>query len=406
MKLFLFTNFFPFEKAEPFLVNEFSYTSKSFNSITILPLYGKEVNSTINNKNIHILKPVFENASKKKTIFKKGLFNAAPLGHHLMELFSRGILFSPKKIYWFFISLLITRSALASSSFKELKQELNKHNSGVLYFYWGDNLTWLVPYLHKHLKGKGWRIVVRLHGSDLYEDVKAGYAPLREKIFNSAHLIVTVSENGATYLKNKYSVYSHKIISSRLGVFDNGTNPQQETDEFIVTSVSNVVALKRLHLIFESLQKCSLKITWHHFGSGPLLEKLKIQAGQARTGLNIKFHGHVNNSEVMEFYKNNHVDLFLNVSNSEGLPVSIMEAFSFGIPVMATDVGGTSELVDDTVGKLLDKDFDTTELAELIESFAKSNKAEKRKNAREAFFLKVSADKNYREFYKLITEKD
>ena len=45
--------------------------------------------------------------------------------------------------------------------------------------------------------------------------------------------------------------------------------------------------------------------------------------------------------------------MFVNVSESEGIPVSIMEALAAGVPVLATDVGGTSELVGENNGILL-----------------------------------------------------
>jgi len=46
-------------------------------------------------------------------------------------------------------------------------------------------------------------------------------------------------------------------------------------------------------------------------------------------------------NDVLNYYASNPVDVFINTSSSEGLPVSIMEAMSFGIPVIATNVGGT-----------------------------------------------------------------
>ena len=52
------------------------------------------------------------------------------------------------------------------------------------------------------------------------------------------------------------------------------------------------------------------------------------------------------------------------------LPVSVMEAMSFGIPVLATDVGGTSEIVKDGCnGFLLNADFTAEEFKEKIMSF-------------------------------------
>ena len=56
----------------------------------------------------------------------------------------------------------------------------------------------------KQLKNKNLKIVIRLHGSDLYENIKSNYAPLRESIFSAVDLIVPISENGKNYLNQKF----------------------------------------------------------------------------------------------------------------------------------------------------------------------------------------------------------
>jgi glycosyltransferase involved in cell wall biosynthesis len=48
----------------------------------------------------------------------------------------------------------------------------------------------------------------------------------------------------------------------------------------------------------------------------------------------------------------------VNLSSSEGVPLSIMEALAMGVPVVATAAGGTGEMVDETVGELLEVDVD------------------------------------------------
>ena len=124
-----------------------------------------------------------------------------------------------------------------------------------------------------------------------------------------------------------------------------------------------------------------------------------------RQGLNVILHGYVSNQSLINFYQNQHVDLFVNVSSSEGLPVSIMEALSFGIPVIATDVGGTSELVSDKVGELISSTFTSDSLGQNIEKLLNLNSEELlllRSNARSIFELKVNAKINYLLFYNKI----
>jgi glycosyltransferase involved in cell wall biosynthesis len=124
-----------------------------------------------------------------------------------------------------------------------------------------------------------------------------------------------------------------------------------------------------------------------------------------RQGLKVILHGYVSNQTLINFYQKQQVDLFVNVSSSEGLPVSIMEALSFGIPVIATDVGGTSELVSDKVGELISSTFTTESLGQNIEKLLNLNSEELlllRSNARSIFELKVNAKINYLLFYNKI----
>ena len=82
-----------------------------------------------------------------------------------------------------------------------------------------------------------------------------------------------------------------------------------------------------------------------------------------------------------------------------------MEALSFGIPVIATDVGGTSELVSDKVGELISSTFTSDSLGQNIEKLLNLKSEELlllRSNARSIFELKVNAKINYLLFYNKI----
>ena len=110
------------------------------------------------------------------------------------------------------------------------------------------------------------------------------------------------------------------------------------------------------------------------------------------------------NKDVYSYYQTHPVDLFVNVSSSEGLPVSIMEAISYGIPVIATDVGGTSEIVEDGVnGNLIPMSFKPEELAGKIRKYVRMNREEMKElrgATRKLWEERFQAVKNYDLFAK------
>lgn len=118
------------------------------------------------------------------------------------------------------------------------------------------------------------------------------------------------------------------------------------------------------------------------------------------------FRGAVPNEVVMEHYRSTRVDLLVNVSDSEGIPVSIMEAMSFGIPAAATPVGGTPELVQDAFnGYLLDKKDVPHSLSSVIERIAAMTDDDLttlRSRARATWEQSFNAETNYPVFYDTI----
>lgn len=406
MELFLFTNFFPHPGGEFFIANEFTIAKSKARRMTVFPLYGINTKPLpIIDTQVQLLSPVLQSPKHSLNIFLKGLFCWSSCSVHLQDLFVQTLIFKPKKLYWWLVSVLVTRSILASESYKVLLNEIKKTEQPVLYFYWGDNMAWIIPYLKKDLAGKPVKVVVRTHRTDLMEQFKANYAPIRKFIFNEANLVATISNNGLTYLNTKYPQFQSKYLLARLGVFDKGLNPYQSQERIHFISVSNVVALKRLHLIFDILQHMKTPCVWHHFGDGVLMPELQQLILNRRKDLDIKLHGYVSNELLMQFYQTNSLDVFINTSSIEGVPVSVMEAMSFGLPIVATDVGGTSELVDNNVGFLLNADFSTKNVANQLDVFFSDakNVLEIRKNARKVFEEKSKAERNYNNFYNAIS---
>ena len=103
----------------------------------------------------------------------------------------------------------------------------------------------------------------------------------------------------------------------------------------------------------------------------------------------------------MKFYSSNQIDLFINTSSTEGIPVSIMEAQCFGIPVIATDTGGVKEVVIEGTGSLLPVNFSSDDLAKLIEYYSGLTKEESETiglNAMRNWESNFNATANYKDF--------
>jgi glycosyltransferase involved in cell wall biosynthesis len=218
------------------------------------------------------------------------------------------------------------------------------------------------------------RAISRAHNYDLYKDrSKFGYLPFRRYLIEHLDRVLTCSADGHDYLDYTWPVLSDRFAVAYLGTRDlPDKSGEVREGPFRIVSCSRVVDTKRVWIIAEALKlldERDIDIEWMHFGAGPELKDVVRRCGSLSTAKAV-FAGSLPNSEVLGRYSCDHYDLFVNVSSKEGLPISIMEACGIGMPVVATDVGGTSEIVHDGVnGTLLKPDCTPEDVAEAIASY-------------------------------------
>lgn len=145
-------------------------------------------------------------------------------------------------------------------------------------------------------------------------------------------------------------------------------NSVQRKKEFVLLSCSHCVPVKNLFLICEALSLISdMRIHWIHFGAGPLLNALREKAQSIEnSNVSCEINGAQDNQYIHTYLSQNHVDAFINVSTSEGIPVTLMEATAYGIPLIATNVGGNAEIVNNNNGILLSNESNAAEVANAI----------------------------------------
>lgn len=254
------------------------------------------------------------------------------------------------------------------------------------------------------------RAVARAHRYDLYSDRTClHYLPFRRHLLDSLDMVLACSKDGAAYINAMWPGFEEKVSTLYLGTrYLPNKSGEKCDDSLSLVSCSRVVDVKRVNLIAEAiiiLEWHGISVSWTHFGDGPLMGDLKSIC-EKFTSSRVDLRGNLPNAELLSAYDAEHFDLFVNVSSSEGLPLSIMEACGFGIPVLATDVGGTHEIIEHGVnGFLLPERCTADSVAASIEAFAALDddvKAEMRNAARNAWARDFQTEKNVKELARVL----
>lgn len=332
-----------------------------------------------------------------KNVFKKVFFREI-----LHDRKAYGLNLSAKTFKIAYMDLLRAEKLRKAINDVIKNQSINLTDT-IFYSYWHDYKS--LALARSTMKYINFKAIARAHGWDVFADRhNPTYLPFKKFIIRSLNMTFSISNAGINELiKINGQDILNKTCLSRLGVENNRVlNHTKNERRSIICSCGNMLPIKRINKIIDVLSKLeNTQICWVHFGYGVQKDELERYAANHLKRNKFSFRGLVANNEILDFYSENYVDLFINLSESEGIPVSIMEALSAGIPVLATDVGGTSEAVNDQIGFLVDKDFNVENVAAIVSAYLNSsmeNQIEYRKRAHKFWEDNYNAEKNYEEF--------
>lgn len=206
------------------------------------------------------------------------------------------------------------------------------------------------------------------HRSDLFGHGSA--PPYQRYQVASADRVLCIAEDGHETLAQRYPEQRAKLDLVRLGTSDHGLGPWSPARELRLVSCSYITSRKRVALIAEALLHVERPVRWTHFGDGPERSAVEAMAQRLPAHVRVELRGASSNSDVLKAYSEEPFDAFIHLSAHEGLPVVLMEAASFGIPLLATDAGGVKELVGPSTGKLWPVDIKAEEVAAFLDSKA------------------------------------
>jgi colanic acid/amylovoran biosynthesis glycosyltransferase len=185
-----------------------------------------------------------------------------------------------------------------------------------------------------------------LHGSDLLQRADLMAAKLR-----ACRFCVTVSDFNRNYILERYpSTPESKVVVQRLGVdrvFPSPISADQEQRGFCLLAVGRLHGVKNYSFLIQAcsaLRDEGLHVICWIVGEGPERPALERQIRTLGLQDRVYLTGYLPPVHLSGFYR--HADLVVLTSQSEGIPVVLMEAMAHEKLVLAPAITGIPELVE------------------------------------------------------------
>jgi len=247
---------------------------------------------------------------------------------------------------------------------------IQKGNIEHIHAHWGST-TATMAYIASLLTNIPWSFT--LHRGDIKENNM-----LKEKV-KSAKFVRVISEHGKNeLLKIIGSQYDKKIEVIHMGIEipDNIINKSQiERKKFIIITPAYFLEVKGHRYLIEAcailIKKEIKNFEYILYGEGALGKELENLIREKNLVDYIRMLSLIPHEKLIEMYKKKEVDLVILPSintkqgEHEGIPVSLMEAMAYGIPVVSTKTGGIPELLSGGAGLIIEEKS-AEQLAEAI----------------------------------------
>jgi glycosyltransferase involved in cell wall biosynthesis len=411
--LYLIVSDYPYGFGEPFLEDELKVISSKFEKIyLVLPSPFKADKTKVKfhiPANAEIIELQIQESSTDKLKAASAWFSSA----WKLERKFISTVFN-QKLDALHIKLMLAYEAFANLFVGKMSQLIKQHNHPVnqitLYTYWLTNASYGLSKLKQKMPQL--HVVSRSHRWDCFYYVNPNnYLPFRPTMIECLDGIYPISDAGTHYLRKQLpGTEISKIKTSRLGVSLDEAKPQssKKVNHLRILSIAFISQVKRIDRIIDALSKVeNCTIDWTHIGSAPNLNdpifEMARQKLAAFAHVSYQFAGERSKEQVYEHLRSNSSDVLLCTSESEGIPVSMMEALGFGLPVISVNVGGIAELViDGENGELMKADASALEIASVLEKWAALNENEFELlsgKAYSSYLQYFSASNNYSLFF-------
>jgi len=145
-------------------------------------------------------------------------------------------------------------------------------------------------------------------------------------------------------------------------------NQESGNNNFKIICISRLTARKGFNYLIDAVAKIAGKypdLSLEIVGEGDAKEELEKQAKRANLGSRIEFKGRISHEKTPAAY--NRATVFVSPSLNEGMSNTMLEALASGLPIIATDTGGSKELIREGENGFIIKMKDPDDIAEKLE---------------------------------------
>jgi glycogen(starch) synthase len=231
---------------------------------------------------------------------------------------------------------------------RQLPSLARQHQFDAYHYYFGlpTGLLSLLPGPH-HSRP----YVVSLRGSDVpgYDPALAWLhqlvRPMTRRIWRGAHRVVANSHALRTLALASVPETAIDVIPNGAALPAFNPRRRQAGSKLRILSVSRLIARKGLDTLIMALARSRREdLTLDIAGDGPFRSALMKLAASHGVADRVHFRGYMDRTGLASLYAES--DIFVLASTAESCSMALLEAMAAGLPVIATNVGGTVELVD------------------------------------------------------------
>ncbi len=235
------------------------------------------------------------------------------------------------------------------------------------------------------------RLIINPHGLEPYQSltfkdklISVPFKLIFNYLFNNAAKVVSLGGKLTGILEQHLKDVSKiEVLSNAVVLPSKRAAKKYEHRKLKLLFIARFAHNKGIHILLEAIKQLNEegyadKLEFNLGGKGPLFEHYSTTFNYK----NVNYLGFVSDEQLIDLYDTN--DLFVFPTLFEGMPTVVLEAMSYGMPVIVSDVGATAELVNDQTGYLITKNS-VKELKEAIKFFYDRPLGEKERLSANAF---------------------